>query len=166
MRRKQQEKEVGFSATTKLSKKNKLTREVKAEISQEEQAALNKQKYDRVVQLRKEHKDRYKKQVAEIKAKVQAEKEAKELKEKKEEVRSGKCVDSASLSPLRILTRALVAAAQEEDQGERPEKNHPGEDFGQDDGRCRSGHVPSQGQAAQQPGRWSGNGVRQETQGQ
>ncbi|GMI14007.1 hypothetical protein TrVE_jg7440 [Triparma verrucosa] len=112
MRRKQQEQEVGFSATTKLSKKNKLTREVKAEISQEEQAALDKQKYDRVVQLRKEHKDRYKKQVAEIKAKVQAEKEAKELKEKKEELRKKRIKENAlkKITQEKILIRTTGVA--------------------------------------------------------
>ena len=105
MRRKQQEKGVGFSATTKLSETKKITKEAKRELTEEERAVAEKQKYDRVVQLRKEHKDRYKKQMAEMKAKLQAEKEAKEAKERKDEDLKRRIKEKA----LRKLTQDKLA---------------------------------------------------------
>lgn len=104
--------ETSYAATTKLSQTKTIVKKAKKELTEEEQAAADKEKYDFVKEERRRHKENYKKQLVEIKAKLRREKEEKEEKEREAEERKKRVKATAmkKLTQDKILVTTNVAS--------------------------------------------------------
>jgi tubulin monoglycylase TTLL3/8 len=104
--------EAGFAATTKLSQTKTIVKKAKKELTAEEQAAADKEKYELVKEERRKHKENYKKQLVEIKAKLKREKEEEEEKERKAEERKRRVKATAmkKLTQDKILVTTNVSS--------------------------------------------------------